>query len=107
MRHKPFIDRYFRASNDLDVAAMLEHFAEDVVVKDEGKEHHGREQVRLWLEDTNVRYNPRYVLGEVSGDDHEAKASVMTSGTFPGSPLPMTFHFVFAGDKIKFLTFGG
>ena len=107
MQFKPLLDSYFQASNDHDVAAMLGHFAEDVIVLDEGKEHHGREQVRHWLEETNAAYHPSYVVQELSADGEKAKAVVTASGTFPGSPIRLTFNFGIVNGKIKSLTFGG
>ena len=106
MQFKPLLDSYFQAANNHDVAAMLDHFAEDVTVQDEGKEHHGREQIRHWLEETNASYNPRYVVQELSVMGDTAKVAVTASGTFPGSPIRLTFNFTFAHDKIKSLTFG-
>jgi ketosteroid isomerase-like protein len=106
MHFQAFLESYFQAANAHDVAGTLHHFAADAVVQDEGKEHHGTEEIRRWLEDTNANYNPQSTIlnGSASGD--LGKAFVSVSGTFPGSPINLTFNFALANGKIQSLTFG-
>lgn len=106
MQFKHLPESYFQAANKHDVAATLAHFATDAIAKDEGKTYQGHEQIRHWLEETNASYNPRYVVLNISASGDKATAVVSGSGTFPGSPIQLTFNFMFANDKITSLTFG-
>jgi ketosteroid isomerase-like protein len=101
MQFKAFVESYFQAANAHNVAATLDHFAPDASVQDEGKEHHGSEEIRHWLEETNAKYNPESTVLNVSASGDSGKALVSVSGTFPGSPIRLTFHFTLANGKIK------
>ena len=46
------VSAYFAATKRYDVDAMLAPFAEGAVVKDEGREGHGLEAIREWMEET-------------------------------------------------------
>jgi hypothetical protein len=106
MQFNNFLESYFQAANAHDVAGTLGHFAADAIVQDEGKEHHGSEEIGHWLEETNTNYNPQSTVLNLSDSGDSGKALVSVSGTFPGSPIQLTFNFALANGKIKSLTFG-
>ena len=46
----PVADEYFAAANAFDVDRTVTLFADDALVKDEGKDIRGREAIREWAE---------------------------------------------------------
>ncbi|MBL0885939.1 nuclear transport factor 2 family protein [Myceligenerans indicum] len=88
-----FVQEYFAAAIDPDPERYHALFAEQVVVRDDGKTHRGLAEVRAWRSEVPpVRYRVR----EVSGPAAACRATAEISGDFPGSPV--TLHFVFERD---------
>ena len=89
---------YFDIAAQADTEAYLSLFADDAVVKDEGKTYHGIDAIRDWRADVPlVRY-------EITAVDHEPDGSVIVtctiSGDFGGSPFAgLRFHFVSFDDS--------
>ncbi|MFC8177557.1 MULTISPECIES: nuclear transport factor 2 family protein [Nocardiaceae] len=96
-----FIDRYFELAADSDLEAYFAQFRPDAVVEDEGREHHGIDEIRAWrTEVPDVTYRPR--TPTVSGDGHDVKAEI--AGDFPGSPVTLRFYFELdEAEKIRVL----
>ena len=89
------IDRYFALAPSPDADDYLAQFLPDAVVEDEGHEHHGVAAIRAWrTEVPSVDYAVREVRRD--GDAHVARVEV--SGSFPGSPVDLSFRFAFAAD---------
>ncbi len=86
------IERFVATQNDQDSQAYTECFTDQAIVHDEGRTHTGKEEIRLWIEDANERYQSKMKpLGyEASGSKGILTAEV--SGTFPGSPIVLKFH---------------
>jgi hypothetical protein len=80
--------RYFTLAADPDQAAYVAQFADDAVVEDENRTHHGRAAIAVWRADV-----PRvtYSLREVDPADGGYRARAEIAGDFPGSPLTLTF----------------
>src|SRR5690242_17730530 len=82
-----------KAQNEYDTAAYANCFAETAIVHDEGKMHTGRTEIRQWIAESNERY--RSVMQPL--DFRESNTSYIlssqVSGTFPGSPVILQFHF--------------
>lgn len=106
MQHKFFLKQYFHAANTHDVEATLKHFAEAAVVYDEGKEYRGLDDIRHWLESTNKKYSTSYTVLNISFTDDEATVVASVAGTFPGSPIQLTFYFIIEDYKITSLKCG-
>jgi hypothetical protein len=105
IRHAP-LDAYFAAKNRKDIEAMLVHFTDDAVVKDEGGTHSGRAAIRSWMEETTRKYG---VAVEVSGVERESdriRVAALVSGNFPGSPATLHYAFQLKGDRISGLEIG-
>lgn len=94
------IDRYFAlAAGDRD--AYLAQFADDAVVEDEGRTHHGAAAIGAWRGAVPaVTYRVLDVVPD--GPGHRAIAEI--NGDFPGSPVELAFGFRFAGEEITRLT---
>lgn len=81
------------AQNQFDSTAYANCFSETAVVLDEGKTHTGRKAIEEWIDESNKKY--KSVMKPLSIAD-EGKTSVLSaecSGTFPGSPAILKFHF--------------
>ena len=87
------IQELIKAQNTFDSAAYANLFSETSVVYDEGKTHHGRKEVEQWIAEANEKYKS---IMEPVGYTQKGNKGVLTanvSGTFPGSPLVLKFHF--------------
>lgn len=97
------LDRYVAAQNAHDTEALVACFAPDARVRDEGKDIVGADAIRAWKEETSAKYRatmePLRIAPEDGGDAVLAKVT----GTFPGSPIELTFHFAVAGGLIQSL----
>ncbi|MES3016508.1 MAG: nuclear transport factor 2 family protein [Bacteroidota bacterium] len=79
------------AQNNLDSIAYANCFTETAVVFDEGKIHTGKTAIISWIDKANKEYQTTMKPVEYSETEHTLKTEV--SGTFPGSPIIMTYHF--------------
>ena len=87
------LNRYFVAQNAHDVDAMTACFAADATVLDEDRTYRGRDAIRGWKVDTLARYAPSVEPLEAQDRDGIYNVTVKVSGTFPGSPIHLTYRF--------------
>jgi hypothetical protein len=95
------LETYFDAVNREDLDGMLQPFAANAVVKDEGQTCTGRLAVREWIEAVTEKYHPSFKVEEVI--DEGADATTVTglvSGTFPNSPVRLRYAFKLHGGQI-------
>ncbi len=94
---------YIAAENRGDTEAMAECFAEDAVVRDEGKTIKGLAAIKRWKAETKRKYQHTVEpLGSVQRGDKTIVTNRLT-GNFPGSPIELQFIFKLDGDKIASL----
>jgi len=95
------------SQNSHDGVAYTECFSDTAVVFDEGHTHKGRVEIQHWNEKSNQEYQT--VLKPVSYEEgkNDAVLKGEISGTFPGSPAILNFHFVFQEELIKSLKITG
>ena len=93
----PTIAAFFQAFNAHDTDTFTALFAGDAFVADEGREYRGTAAIKGWIQKANASYKPRAVPTELAHSDE-------VSGTFPGSPAPLHYHFTLKDDKIAALT---
>ena len=93
------LDCYFNAQNAHDIDAMVDCFAPDAVVRDEGREYIGTEAIRAWKIDTSTRYHITAQPIESSVEGDRTVVIVRASGTFAGSPLRLSYRFGFSADR--------
>jgi SnoaL-like protein len=98
------IRSYIDASNAHDVPSILACFAADGVVRDENETHRGKVDIERWLLTTIEKYKFQFRPLSSQEHDNETLVSVEISGTFPGSPISLDYHFAVANDKITSLT---
>ena len=100
----PTIHKYVDASNAHNVKLILAQFSDDAVVRDENATHRGKIAIEHWLVATIEKYKFQFKPLSSQSRDNETLVSVEVSGTFPGSPICLDYHFVSADDKIATLT---
>lgn len=95
------------AQNRFDAPAYASCFSDTAVVFDEGKIYTGKTAIGEWIDASNRTY--KSVMRPLS-ISHEGKTTVLSaevSGTFPGSPLVLKFHFEIKGELIEGLKVTG
>ena len=103
MNLPPLIQRYIDASNTHDVRSILACFNDDAVVRDENETHRGKTDIERWITTTIQKYNFQFKPLSSQERENDTLVSVEVSGTFPGSPVSLDYHFAIAGDKIASL----
>src|ERR1051325_963676 len=101
----PIINEYISASNAHDVEAVLACFSDSATVRDENETLHGRQAIKTWIVKTIEKYAFHFEpLSIKQDDDNEASVAVKVSGTFPGSPVMLDYHFTTDSEKISSLS---
>lgn len=95
------IDRYFDLATRAEREPWFALFADDVVIEDDGRTHHGIAEVRAWRSEVP---SVTYTVTAVSTQNGYQVATADIAGDFPGSPIPLRFHFIAVEDgRIKHL----
>lgn len=90
-----------KAQDNFESIAYANCFTETAVVFDEGRTLQGKMEIKNWIEKANQEYRSTMKPLEYSATTQTLKAEV--AGTFPGSPLVLTYHFEFNGEEIQSL----
>lgn len=95
------------AQNQFDALAYAKCFSETAVVFDEGKTHIGRKAVEDWIDESNKKYKSMMKPLSIVDEGKTLVLSAECSGTFPGSPLILKFHFELKDGLIQSLKVTG
>jgi ketosteroid isomerase-like protein len=95
------VTELIKTQNNFDSVAYAKCFTETAVVFDEGKTHKGRKEIENWIDKANKEYQATMKPLEYSESEHTLKTEV--SGTFPGSPIVLTYRYEFKDDLIQSL----
>ena len=92
-----------KAQNEFDAVTYANLFSETAVVFDEGKTHNGRLEIERWIDHSNKNYQS--VMKPLEYTEHGTTAILTAecSGTFPGSPITLKFHFNIVDEQIQHL----
>ena len=90
-----------KTQNNFDSVAYANCFTETAIVFDEGKTHNGRKEIEKWIDEANKKYQATMKPLAYSETEHTLKTEV--SGTFPGSPVVMTYLYEFQDGLIQSL----
>ncbi|UZR98470.1 nuclear transport factor 2 family protein [Chondrinema litorale] len=90
-----------KAQDNFDSTAYANCFTKTAMVFDEGKTHNGKVEIKNWIEEANKKYQVTMKPLEYSEAQETLKAEI--SGTFPGSPLTLTYHYEFKDELIESL----
>lgn len=104
MKLQSAIQNYIDASNAHDVKSILGWFADDATIRDENATMRGKVDIERWITTTIEKYKFQFKPLSSQKRDDETVVSVEVTGTFPGSPVSLDYHFVIANDKIASLT---
>jgi len=99
----PIIQSYVDATNAHDVKSILESFADDAVVRDENATRRGKIDIERWASETIDKYKFHFKPVNTERRANETLVSVEVSGSFPGSPVTLDYHFTVTNEKISSL----
>ena len=94
------IAAYLDAKNRRDVDGMVGTFAADATVRDEGHEYIGRGAIRDWLTDVTGRFAVTVAPLDVAQADGVTVVRAQIAGSFPGSPVVLSYRLTLAQDRI-------
>ena len=97
------IQEYFASDERSDGEALIQAFAADAIVKDEGRTYAGHQAIRAWWRETKDKYQTVLEPLEVGDEDDVTTVRARVTGQFPGSPAMITFMFRLHGDWISHL----
>lgn len=100
------IANYIAAENRADAQALSQCFAENAVVRDEGKTMKGLAAIKRWKTETSKKYRHTMEPLALIRKGGETIVTNRLTGNFPGSPIEIQFVFRLVGDKIASLEIG-
>ncbi len=94
---------YLTAEQAKDSDLLASSFADDAHVRDEENDYHGIDAITAWWREAQVKY--QYVVEplDASTKGETTTLRVRLTGSFPGSPVEVTYSFVVANDNITSL----
>ena len=92
-----------KAQNEFDAVRYANLFSETAVVFDEGKTHNGRLEIERWIDHSNKNYQSVMKPLEYTENGTTSILTAECSGTFPGSPITLKFHFDIVDGQIQHL----
>ncbi|WP_419211209.1 nuclear transport factor 2 family protein [Maribacter sp. X9] len=90
-----------KAQDSFDSRGYANCFTETAVVFDEGRTYTGKGEIKNWIEKANSEYKVTMKPLEYSDGEKTLKAEI--SGSFPGSPVVLTYRYEFKNDLIQSL----
>jgi len=99
---KPIAD-YMTAENGDDLDVMARCFADDAVVRDEGRAFEGLRAIQEWKAEAKKKY--QHTVEPLASAQRDGATIVTTrvAGNFPGSPIDLQFAFRLKAGKIASL----
>jgi len=100
------VQRYIHAQATRDFDALVDLFADDGVVRDEGKTWRGKGQIRAWREGvaSAYQYTTELLRVEAGTGSGDLVAHIRLEGNFPGGVADLQFKFTLRGGQISRLT---
>lgn len=99
------ISELVKAQNEFDSATYANCFTENAEVFDEGKTHNGKTEIQNWIDKANKEYKAN--MKPLKYNEKENILSAEISGTFPGSPVILKYHFELSDGLIQSLKITG
>jgi hypothetical protein len=94
---------YFSAEDTANTDVLEACFAPDAVVRDEGQVMRGLEAIKAWKVAAQAKYRYRVEPSSASTSGTTTTVRARLTGSFPGSPIELTYTFGLVGDKIATL----
>jgi hypothetical protein len=103
LNHPAPVAAYFAAESGDDVAALGHCFAENAIVRDEGRTMNGLAAIQRWKTESKQKYH--YTAEPVAAVQKGGTTLVTArlTGEFPGSPVELQYLFGLEGDRIASL----
>ena len=95
------IQAYFDADARSDSEALIQAFAPDAIVEDEGHTYAGRQAIAAWWRETKDKYQAVLEPLDVDDEDDVTTVRARVTGIFPGSPATIGFLFRLDGERIS------
>lgn len=94
------IAAFFAAENRDDADGLAQCFADDAVVRDEGRTIEGVTAIKRWHAEARKKYHQ--TVEPIDAVQREGKTVVIgkVSGDFPNSPVNLEHIFALEGEKI-------
>jgi ketosteroid isomerase-like protein len=99
----PIIQKYIEASNRHDLQGVLSCFSDDAVVHDENEMLRGKKAIENWIVKTIEKYKFQFQPIDIKNEETAVVVAIEVSGTFPGSPVTLDYHFEISSDRIEML----
>jgi SnoaL-like protein len=97
------IAAYFAAEKRADADALARCFADEGIVRDEGRTFEGVAAIKQWNIEAREKYHHTVEPIEVIERDGKIVVIGKVSGNFPNSPVNLEHIFSLEGGKIKSL----
>ena len=97
------IAAYVAANARLDADAMLQPFAADAVLLDNGAAFRGHAEISGLFDEAVIPVKAIFTPDTVRHEDGQVVVEGPAHGDFPGSPIRFTYRFTLEGDAIKTL----
>ena len=94
------IATYIAAANQGEAEALAQCFAENAIVRDEGKTMKGLAAIQQWKAETRKKYQHTVEPLLCVQKDGKTIVTNRLTGNFPGSPIELQFIFALDGDRI-------
>lgn len=94
------VQRYLDADASGNDEQFAQAFASDAKVLDEGKTIEGLDAIKAWKQASRQKYSYTVEPLTATQDGDTAQLTARVTGTFPGSPVEMTYRFVLLDDRI-------
>jgi hypothetical protein len=95
------------AENGHDTEALARCFADNAVVRDEGRTIKGLAAIKEWKAETKKKYQHTVEPLEAAQKDGKTVVTSRVAGNFPGSPVNLEFVFGLERNKIASLEIRG
>ena len=100
------VTNYLAAVEAKDTDKLALCFADDALVRDEGRDYRGLDAIRSWKKETHTKYQYRMEPLDASVSGKTVQLRARLTGDFPGSPVDLDYRFTLAHDKITSLEIG-
>lgn len=107
MKLPKVVEDLILAQNNFDSVAFANCFSETGEMLEERRSYKGRVAVQQLIEQTNEKYRSVMKPREYTENGTSSVLVAEVSGTFPGSPLVLKFHFNIIDSQIQYLNVTG
>jgi SnoaL-like domain len=104
MNLPPPIASFFHTFNTRDTNAFIGLFAPGALATDEEHEYRGHAAIKEWFATVHAKYKPSLQAADLADNGEEIVVTTEVSGTFPGSPIQLHYHFTLKDGSITTLS---